>query len=651
MEFNAYGIQHLWKLDGNEDDTVGDVDGTNVGTMTYTAGKLGRALDCDLTATDRIDVGAIDVNNNQAMSLSAWVRIESTPTIVAPMRVISKSTSGALIDSVWQLSMVEIAGNIRARCRINGVVSNEGVTNLSLNTWYFLVMTYDKVNVDLLVNGSSEGPVAYTANINIDSAVDVAIGNTPSAATDDLPLDGQIDQVIIWNKALTTSDITKLYNSGNGIYDPEQQFPSSNFLTQRIVTDLNATTLEINGNNSKAVSVWVYPFLVPNPSEGAVFHVGTPGVDGGTFALRQLGGPNEWRLQLHGDGYNLDFDAGASNTWMHFVISNNGASTRVWVDGVQVAIRSIALVTGDGQNFQISQYDNSQPFFGRIADLRVYSRNIPIDEVQTIYNSRGHDNITNALQARWLVAKRRVPTYAGTRSPTLLGSWQSGTTHTATAGNNRLLVVCIAAEDLGPASTITSVTYGGQTMTELGYITVPSGRVQTSAMYYLNEVGITAASGSTITVTWSFPPTYGTLLTHAMFASIFQDKPVTNGVKAKIESATSFAYSGYYNYYNNLIIATSSFGNPGAISVTAGTHLTGIQASNADFTTFTSYVVPAPNQSDIVTHTTVAGAMRWAGIVGVFDNIANYPIIDIGPNGYNQVSTYRPRHQITELRV
>ena len=336
---------------------------------------------------------------------------------------------------------------------------------------------------------------------NTDPNVDVAIGNTPGSASADFPFDGQIEQVIIWNKALSPGEITTLYNSGAGLFDVEQQFPSSNFLTQSIITEYNATALGINGNNSKAVSIWAYPFLVPNPSEGGLFHCGNLS-DSSTFGLRQFSGIQQWRLQLFGILYDVDFNAGASNTWTHFVVSHNGTTCTVWADGVQVASRTATLNTGDSDTFRIGLYD-TQYFMGRVADVRVYNRALTQAEAQTIYNSRGHDTIFDSLQARWLANRRAVPQYGGTRTPALLGSWQTGTTHTATAGNNRLLVVCIAAEDTAPASTISSVTYGGQTMTELGYTTIDSGRVQTAAMYYLNEAGIAAAASSTITVTWS----------------------------------------------------------------------------------------------------------------------------------------------------
>jgi hypothetical protein len=186
-------------------------------------------------------------------------------------------------------------------------------------------------------------------------------------------------------------------------------------------------------------------------------------------------------------------------------------------------------------------------------------------------------------------------------------------------------------------------------MTELGQTSIINTFGQMCGMFYLNEAGIAAAASSTVSVTWSTTPTE-VLLSHAMFANTFQQKPPTNGVLATVGSATSLAYSGYYNYLNNLIICVSSYGNPlYVMSVSAGLHSVGIQVNGSIHSSFTSYVVPALNQTDTVTHSG-GTSTRWAGVVGVFDNISNYPILDISGNDRNVVSNRRPRHQVDALR-
>jgi len=40
MEFNQYGIQNLWKLNGNEIISIGEIKGSNIGSMTYVLDHL-----------------------------------------------------------------------------------------------------------------------------------------------------------------------------------------------------------------------------------------------------------------------------------------------------------------------------------------------------------------------------------------------------------------------------------------------------------------------------------------------------------------------------------------------------------------------------------------------------------------------------------
>ena len=657
MNFNTWGIQQLWPLGGNATDTMGDANGTNVGGMTYGAGLMGRALNCDFTATDRIELGAIDVNNTQAMSLSAWVKLNSKPPDGVPYRIVSKSFTGGTVDTYWQLSIAyNGAGVASARTRFNRNLPNEilGPTSLAIDTWYLITFTYDKINMELFVNTTSQGTVAYTSDILRDPNVDAAIGNTPGTNTVDLPFDGQISQVILWNKKLTTSDISDLYNSGAGLADPEMQFPSSNFLTQSIVTDQTTTEMGVNGNNAKAVTVWCRPNLVPNPAEGTVFHMGSE-YNGGTYGLRQFNGGFDWRLQLWGAGvYDYDFSYGSSATWIHFVVTNDGTTTRVYADGTEVATRTIALNTGTDFTFCIGTRGGINEYFkGDIADVRVYNRNIDIKEAMTMYTARGRDNIINGLQGRWLTTSLPAASYGEIQPPpSLLGSWQSGTSHTATAGSNRLMVVGITATDLAPASTISSVTYGGQPLTELGYATVDNGAVQTAAMYFLTEAGIQAASGTTVAVNWNVTPIYVTTYTHAMFSNIYQEQPVINGLEQVESLSNSSAYNSYFNYINNLVVCTSSYGNPDLINIIAGNHSVGVTINSGTDSTMSSYIAPTPTQQDIVTHQgNLLVLQRWAGVVGVFDNIASYPLTNISEPGRSQVSRYRPRARPTELRA
>lgn len=97
--------------------------------------------------------------------------------------------------------------------------------------------------------------------------------------------------------------------------------------------------------------------------------------------------------------------------WHHIVGTYDGATVRIYVDGVE---RDSLAVTGNigstttpvrigaGSGSPVS---GEEPFDGTIDDVRIYDRGLSPDEILTMFNSRGHDGITQRLQARYLLNK------------------------------------------------------------------------------------------------------------------------------------------------------------------------------------------------------------------------------------------------------
>jgi hypothetical protein len=102
----------------------------------------------------------------------------------------------------------------------------------STNTWYMVTMAHDAStsSVTYYVNGSSIGTVhAGEGGGNM-----VAGTNALAVGTDYINntlgpdyFDGQIDELGIWNRALSAAEISQLYNGGSGL-----QYPFSSSITE-----------------------------------------------------------------------------------------------------------------------------------------------------------------------------------------------------------------------------------------------------------------------------------------------------------------------------------------------------------------------------------------------------------------------------------
>jgi len=87
-----------------------------------------------------------------------------------------------------------------------------GLNNIPLNQWVNIITTYDGINARVYLNGTLEITCPQGA---IDSNVVFNIG-WPYAGAGYSPI-GYIDEVAVWNKTLSPSEINSVYNNGTGV--------------------------------------------------------------------------------------------------------------------------------------------------------------------------------------------------------------------------------------------------------------------------------------------------------------------------------------------------------------------------------------------------------------------------------------------------
>jgi hypothetical protein len=85
-------------------------------------------------------------------------------------------------------------------------------TTPETNTWYHLSGTYDGSQLKIYLNGSLEGITQVAGAMGV-SASDLNIGRDPSNAEGSY-WNGLIDEVEIFNRALSPSEIQAIYNAG-----------------------------------------------------------------------------------------------------------------------------------------------------------------------------------------------------------------------------------------------------------------------------------------------------------------------------------------------------------------------------------------------------------------------------------------------------
>lgn len=146
-----------------------------------------------------------------------------------------------------------------------------------------------------------------------------------------------------------------------------------------------------------------------------------------------------------------------AGTWQHLCgVNDYVAQTQtIYIDGVQVfqstgvAFSGMATGAPPSRNSHIgAQDDGTQSFFdGQIHDFRVFSRALSADEIMTIYNALGTDNIYYKLDCRYLLSEATVGATIGTG-----GANQVIITNITTSND---LITFTAANTFNPGDKIT----------------------------------------------------------------------------------------------------------------------------------------------------------------------------------------------------
>lgn len=146
------------------------------------------------------------INSGSGISLGMWVY----PRNAAPNFPNFDGFGGFRNDSDADFYLVQIgATTVEARFR-NSIGANADIvfSGLVLNTWQHLVFTYDGSNTKLYHNGIEVGSQVANGSIT-NSSQSLYIGNIVYSFNDFL-LDGKVDEVVLFNKALSGAEINCL---------------------------------------------------------------------------------------------------------------------------------------------------------------------------------------------------------------------------------------------------------------------------------------------------------------------------------------------------------------------------------------------------------------------------------------------------------
>jgi len=203
-----------WPGDGNAEDFVGDNDGVN--SATFVPGMVGDTFTFSGTGSDYVRVSNDPSLEPETVTVDAWVRAPVSPGsaryIVAKGAQGCTAASYALYTSGGGLRFYVYSG-IGSGFVLSPYYASSGIWD---GQWHHVAGTYDGTAVRLYVDGAQVGSGTSTSiSIGYGLATDNDLIIGQYTGTCSLPFNGDIDEVEIFNRALSLEEIQGIYLAGS----------------------------------------------------------------------------------------------------------------------------------------------------------------------------------------------------------------------------------------------------------------------------------------------------------------------------------------------------------------------------------------------------------------------------------------------------
>jgi hypothetical protein len=435
------GLVGWWKFDEGTgtratDSSGSGKTGTLVSSPTWVAGKLGGAINFN-GSTNYVSASSFPALSAGApFTISAWVYLASGAGSF-PMIVDANTSSSA-----WFFG-VNIGSGSHAGLNLylgSGTMQTTNNTAFTTNTWHHVVGTYDgsvaKVYVDnVLLSTSSSGTSAAKLS-------GLLVGNGTAAGNSFWK--GNIDDLRIYNRALSAAEVLALYNTGAANFQSSTGLNNGTSLNSGFAgwwtfdgKDTNWATMketDESGQGNTGTLVNLATTTAP-----VIGKLGQAIKFNGTSSTLSIGSPSSlnlsgavtlsiWLKGSSASGTQLAFgnwisssslnfglfwsDSGSSHTtkgleclagnagfsglasnayadgkWHHVVCTWDGTSvSTLYVDGALIDQRTNASsISNPTRAWQIGSGNNQWFFPGSADDARIYNRALSAAEVKQLY--------------------------------------------------------------------------------------------------------------------------------------------------------------------------------------------------------------------------------------------------------------------------
>lgn len=328
-----------YPFNGNANDAIGINHGTPTNGASLTTDRFGKANSA--YSFDGVDDGiffaSLPMTNTNNFTLMAWVN----PAVFDPANQFNRMiiNIGTGVDG-YNMGMGNSngIGNGSGLGGLYNLVSwlNSGSVFPTINTWYHVVMVRETVVTKFYLNGT-QTPNTFNATPNVPTAL-FEIGGQGTANTHDW--NGKIDEVKIYNVALTALQIQQEYASSSEIQKPG----SGNALSFDGFDDgievTNSAALQFPGDLSVECWVKIPPAQNNNANvDNAIIEKwgGNNAGIGYPFVIRYIKTNQTVQFVRYNGSASIGVDGVTivgDNKWHHLAATKTGTVLSWYVDGI-----------------------------------------------------------------------------------------------------------------------------------------------------------------------------------------------------------------------------------------------------------------------------------------------------------------------------
>jgi hypothetical protein len=430
------GLVSWWPADGDVLDSRSRNNGVLQTGAGFSAGHAGQAF--NFTAPDqRVEIPddtSLDLTG--AVTLEAWIAPSQPGDVSNASTLVSKSNLTTLNDQPYGL-VYGSAGGVLMRIGNNSTFDQTLLTPaLPLNVFSHIAGTYDGATIRIYLNGVEIDSKATTIGAMVSNNLTVKIGNNNRAG-----YVGRIDELAIYNRALSPSEIQALFNAGTAGKCKPTATVSPSGLVGWWAGDGNAN--DISGNNANGtlqngagfavgtvgqafnlvdgiddhvdvgpgfdldgltLEAWVFISAGNNIGERRIIskdNVGLPGARK-LFVLKSScpgasGGENGrpcFGVVIGGAFDTVVAPSALTNGWHHLTAVRDTSANRfeLYVDGILAASTTPTLLGAIDSNVntvigRVSPGSGIEHFIGLIDEAAIYNRGLTQIEITSIFNA------------------------------------------------------------------------------------------------------------------------------------------------------------------------------------------------------------------------------------------------------------------------